>query len=776
MTINKNITIQGKTKDKVILDAQGLSRIFTINAGLNVTFINLTFKNGYSSNGGAIYSNSQLTVMNCTFINNTATGNGGAISILGNGVNSIISYSNFINNTASDNSTGATGISTGGGAISIGSTNSTISYNNFINNTSPDSYGNSGGGAIFVYSASTNTTISYNNFINNSCPSGGAITAYTRSIIIYNNFTGNINTNSSRQGGAIELWYSGHIISYNNFINNTAAARGGAVFNYGNNTISYNNFTNNRALGSSGGAIYGQITSGSEITNNIFINNSANTTGGAIFNSNPNATISYNSFINNTANTDGGAIHNANSDVAISYNSFINNTANRSGGAIHSSNSNITISYNSFINNAANNNGGAIQMGAIDSTIHNNNFTNNTANNGGAIYNGVNNVTVDNNSFTNNSANANGGAIYNNNGMSISNNTMSANVAGLGQMIYNTGRIGVLNLTFINNSTWVLINGSNITLFAILTDDMGNTVTGRNILFYINGVQYGSITSIEGLAEINYTAIGEDGDLIPINGSYNGIGDYDIIINAGQLRIVKIASNSTINAKNITIGKSVTIYGVARDEDGNILANTQLTITISGKTYTVTTNNAGEWTLTHTPTKVGNFDVSVTWAGNGTHYGFTNTTKFNVAKRNIIVTITVTENKDGSITIIANATYEDDGSPASDYPVDFILDGKIIGTGITDENGIATLTIPANKISDGPHTITVIVDGGETANNVTASTEFTKTSPNNETNETNKTSNNPAAIAAMKETGMPIIPILLVLISIIGIGIRKKQN
>lgn len=43
MTINKNITIQGKTKDKAILDAQGLSRIFNIVNNLNVTFINITF-------------------------------------------------------------------------------------------------------------------------------------------------------------------------------------------------------------------------------------------------------------------------------------------------------------------------------------------------------------------------------------------------------------------------------------------------------------------------------------------------------------------------------------------------------------------------------------------------------------------------------------------------------------------------------------------------------------------------------------------------------------
>jgi hypothetical protein len=52
MTINKNITIQGKTKDKVIIDAQGLSRIFTINNNFTVTFINVTFINGNISYDG----------------------------------------------------------------------------------------------------------------------------------------------------------------------------------------------------------------------------------------------------------------------------------------------------------------------------------------------------------------------------------------------------------------------------------------------------------------------------------------------------------------------------------------------------------------------------------------------------------------------------------------------------------------------------------------------------------------------------------------------------
>ena len=222
-------------------------------------------------------------------------------------------------------------------------------------------------------------------------------------------------------------------------------------------------------------------------------------------------------------------------------------------------------------------------------------------------------------------------------------------------------------------------------------------------------------------------------------------------------------------------GKTVNITGIATDDKGTPLANIVITVTVDGVAYNVTTDSNGRWTLVYKPTHIGNINVSVFWAGNNVYNGFTNSSNFNVAKRNIIVTMVVKENKDGSVTIIANATYEDDKSPASGYRVDFLLDGKIVGTGITNKNGIAKFNIPANKITDGSHKITIIVNG-ETINNVNSSIVFTRTIQDNETNKTNKTSNNPAATAAMKETGIPIITVLLVLISLIGVSLRRKQN
>jgi len=194
------------------------------------------------------------------------------------------------------------------------------------------------------------------------------------------------------------------------------------------------------------------------------------------------------------------------------------------GGAIYNNNGggNFSVSGSTFSNNTANGStgGGAIFNSGVNATIYSNNFNNNEVSYGGAICNYIWNGVG---------------------GMLVSGNVMSGNVAIVsGQMIYNNGTMGVLNLTFINNSTLIVRNGSTITIYATLLDDMGNTVTAQNISFYLDGVLFENIESIEGLAEFNYTVDGLPGSLIPVNGSYAGIGDFDIIINEGQLRIPKL--------------------------------------------------------------------------------------------------------------------------------------------------------------------------------------------------------------------------------------------
>ncbi|MBZ9570029.1 carboxypeptidase-like regulatory domain-containing protein, partial [Methanobrevibacter sp. TMH8] len=254
--------------------------------------------------------------------------------------------------------------------------------------------------------------------------------------------------------------------------------------------------------------------------------------------------------------------------------------------------------------------------------------------------------------------------------------------------------------------------------------------------------------------------------------SWIGNSTYEGFTNTTIWDVVKITSNSSIIVSNGKVGKSSSISGVVSDGGGNHLANAQISVTVDGHMYYVTTDSNGVWSLNIIPTTSGNLTVTVSWVGNITYNGFTNTTTLKVSK--IVVKLTIIENGDGSIIIVANATYNDDDSPVVDYPVDFYLDNEKIGNNRTDNNGISTLTILSNKINNGQHKVKVIVLADNPINNAVAFAEFTKES--NRTNNTNKTSNNLIFSAIMKKTGVPLNIVLVLLLTIFGFGICIKQK
>nr|WP_255596614.1 right-handed parallel beta-helix repeat-containing protein [Methanobrevibacter sp. TMH8] len=282
MIINKNITIQGKIKDKVILDAQNLGRIFTIDIGYNVTFINITFINGnitgsgHDRYAGAIYTynlqgSNTLILINCSFINNKASTYGGAIAV--NGKLTMVNCI-FINNSAYY-----------AGAAYILGFNSSV-----INST----------------------------FLGNNAYAGGAVTTTGPNFTIVNS-TFTSNNAYGTNGGAISSTGSNLSVNNCNFENNTASNRGGAIVSTGsNNTISNSNFTGNNAT-TEAGAIFITGTNITVINNTIINNTSIN--GSGIGNYANNAIISRNKISNNN----GDAIIN-NGQLTLSDNIILNNS------------------------------------------------------------------------------------------------------------------------------------------------------------------------------------------------------------------------------------------------------------------------------------------------------------------------------------------------------------------------------------------------------------------------------------------------------------------
>ena len=216
IAISKAITIDGNGHT---LNANGKSRTFVINTS-GVTIKNTIFTNGHQDNtGSAIYwSGCTVNVLNCTFINNAANYDGGAIGWTSS-PNSSVYNCTFINNTAQ----------MGGGAIYSSWTNNwSISNCVFIN-----SYARYDGGAIITW-GDNNGLISNCTFEDNSAGRDGET-------VFWYNGNGNIDNskfiNINKHGGkVIYCTNSDVIISNSNFEDETVEnlndiINGGTVIN-----------------------------------------------------------------------------------------------------------------------------------------------------------------------------------------------------------------------------------------------------------------------------------------------------------------------------------------------------------------------------------------------------------------------------------------------------------------------------------------------------------------------------------------------------------------
>ncbi|MGL4669040.1 MAG: hypothetical protein ACRCVG_00380, partial [Methanobacteriaceae archaeon] len=302
-------------------------------------------------------------------------------------------------------------------------------------------------------------------------------------------------------------------------------------------------------------------------------------------------------------------------------------------------NGNLTISNTNFNNNTPNQDGGAILNNNGNLTISNTNFNNNTANNyGGAICN-YGDIIVNSSSFINNNATT-GGAIYNNVNANILliSNVMSGNNATLGCEIYNLGNINATYLSYLGNSTILANNNSYVVLFAILTDDNGNFITGQNISFYVNGEFVVNVSSIEGYANISYLINNPLGGVVHVTGSYPG--SNNLIVNNGELLLFTTVNSSIKLDKsnyevNDLVKGNITIVNTGNNTAFNVTVNVtypsdfvlnSTNITVSHGYYDPTNQNwyignlasDEEATMTFTGkfTKTGKYTHTITISGN----------------------------------------------------------------------------------------------------------------------------------------------------------------
>ena len=297
-TINKAVTIKG-FDDGVVFDGENERHFFTVTVD-NVVFDNIKFQNGFNQGtGGAISSTKVTKILNCTFENNNAKNDGGAVFL--SGENSVIANCTFYRNYITLNT------QVYGGAVRVGNrVNITdcIFDSNYCYSATGDG---ADAGALAVegsYAFIDNCLFNNNYVYGTSGNEGGVMRLGSSSIIQNSNFT----NNRATWDGAVSVRGSSNSIINCNFINNTA---------------------NEDNMGSNGGGALHIQSSSNSIINCTFINNTAKTKeGGAIYASSGTHSLKvFNcSFINNIAGASGGAVYLGTMDsVKINNLTLINN-------------------------------------------------------------------------------------------------------------------------------------------------------------------------------------------------------------------------------------------------------------------------------------------------------------------------------------------------------------------------------------------------------------------------------------------------------------------
>ena len=413
---------------------------------------------GHDEEGRALWNNGTLTVNGGSFEGYKANVAGAIYNAAG--AELTVDDVTFANNSSVNNVAGA--INNRDGKVII--TNSTFKGN--------DS-GTTAGGAIYNASGNLNTlgtiTITGSTFEGNKAGNGGAVWNGSdgKVEIADSTFKGNTAVAGIGQGGAITN-ADQMTITGGSFANNTANYSGGAIYNGA-----------HAAPGKASLTIDGTTFTGNSVTADFSTTHNDKIAGGAIFNdTGAELNVKNATFTDNTSSLKGGAIFNRDGVVTITDSTFKGNSVPTSaGGAVLNESGNtgitgsITITGSTFEGNTAGN-GGAVWNG-FDGTVNitGSTFKGNTAvagiGQGGAITN-ADEMTITGSTFEGNQAGKLGGAIFNaangkltfNGTNTFTNNTAAGNTND----IYNAGTITVADGTTTLNSGLILAEKGTVTV------------------------------------------------------------------------------------------------------------------------------------------------------------------------------------------------------------------------------------------------------------------------------------------------------------------------
>jgi len=389
-----------------IIDCHHKGRAFFVQYTVSVALIGFEIRNCNASDaGGAILSgnNSDLLIANCTFINNTAGIDGGAITLQFD-VNPRIERSRFHFNRVPWSSTSAFLCgSQDGGAIMLTVTSGSIIEDSVFTDNSA-CYG----GAVYLLSTN-NTQIRNSTFVQNTGIFGGAVAGANsegQDVDLHILLCTFIH-NSGVLGGAIWVLSPRNLKVVENVCNsNVANDTGGCIavtFDWHSTEHDSVLFANNvmiSNLAPVGGAVMIDYEANNTYTNNMhtfiggwFINNTALSQGGALYinlPADPEKSVQreWGSWSKNATERSWLYYGNTNYLYGVTFRGNQANSDASSGGAMVINCGLTTIDSCCFENNRASSMGGGLLLGAPSTalTMRNTSFKSNQARYGEVIY------------------------------------------------------------------------------------------------------------------------------------------------------------------------------------------------------------------------------------------------------------------------------------------------------------------------------------------------------------------------------------------------------
>ena len=250
------------------------------------------------------------------------------------------------------------------------------------------------------------------------------------------------------------------------------------------------------------------------------------------------------------------------------------------------------------------------------------------------------------------------------------------------------------------------------TVFKIaLKDENGNAVANQSVSYKVNGKTYKSTTSDSGIAYFNTPALNKG--TYSVTATYNGDSQY---IKSSVSKKIKVISSISASNMKMSYGTDKTYTAKFLRDNGN-LKESNVKITLNGKTYTIKTDANGKAQLSLPVLKPGTYKIKI----------------YNpYSKETVTKTLTV---KKDSPSITGSNKYilpktkstftavlkSSEKKPLKSGKIYFRYNNKEV-TAVTNANGEAKITISA--LSKGTYTITYQFKGSNKNNPVSGSSKL----------------------------------------------------